>query len=408
VKSLHLTVVACIFALSWGSVHAQTLRITVTATVPATSDFASTVQKARPIAIEAARRNLWFQLKGRDDFEKIVFNFETAQDAEMVAKTAQHCGDVLDAGQTYDKKLRQLTFKFIFACNSQGLIRDASRLNATLAPGVARPVRARLTGIFIAIKDERVESFDPTVKTSQIENQGENVAVDNTEKKDEREKKAVRDVWGEGKGKASEMTERRVVGGITESSTSSRSTTRTTNNQSAGSTVRQSANVSRVIVSAQEIQRALVPVLQRDRFGFVPYGTVSSRCNSLPFESIQAEVRNLPADLPLALRDATRDAVLRVASQCQLQNGESIQYYVEGYAKIGAPSIEPGTGDIRVSVNVSQSIYDVVTGEEISTTPEQQVYGSGDDETVATSNALKEAAALVGQTTVANLSGLGI
>lgn len=388
--------------------YAQTLQTTVSATVPARSGWNADLRKARPVAIEVARRNLWFQLKGRNDLEKIVFNFGQAQDDEMIAKTAQHCSPPIDAGNTYDKKLRQLTFAFIFSCNQQALIRDASRLNASVASENPRGVRARLTGVFIAIKDERVENFDPTINAFESISREGRVASDSEEKDDVRGKAAVRDVWRDRTGEVSEMSEARSTSSRTNSSTVSKSVTSSSSSQSGGSTVRQSAKVSRAIVSAQEIQRALIPIFQRDRFGFVPYGTVSSRCNSLPFEIIQEEIRGIPSDLPLALRDATRDKVLQATSKCQLQNGEAIQYYVEGYAKIGAPSIEPGTGDIRISVNVSQSIYDVVTGEEISTTPEQQVYGSGDDETVAVSNALKEAAALVGQTTVANLSGLGI
>jgi hypothetical protein len=388
--------------------HAQTLQTTISATVPARSDWSSDLQKARPLAIEVARRNLWLQLKGRADLEKIVFNFGKVQDDEMIAKTTQHCSAVIDAGNRYDKKLKQLTFNFIFSCNQQALIRDASRLNASVARENPRGVRARLTGIFIAIKDERVENFDLTTKQSQSTTQEVSDVADSKDASDVKTKAAVRDVWRDKPGQASEMLEGRSRGSVSRSSTMSQSVSSSNNSQSSGSTVRQSAKVSRVIVSAQEIQRALIPIFQRDRFGFVPYGTVSSRCNSLPFEIIQEEIRGIPSDLPLALRDATRDKVLQAASKCQLQNGEAIQYYVEGYAKIGAPSIEPGTGDIRISVNVSQSIYDAVTGEEISTTPEQQVYGSGDDEAVAVSNALKEAAELVGQTTVANLSGLGI
>lgn len=375
-------------------VHAQNTQVTVAATVASKSDSRSAVQKARPEAVELAKKNAWFVFKKRPEFQQIVFNFEREQDQEMVSRLTDLCVPPVDIDQSFNKKLGQLTFRFRFECDQQALIRDAGRLNKTVAgasggPNANQP-RARLSGVFIAIKDDRVEEFDETKKSS----------IQESNEKSERKQEAKKEkgTWGESRGQFSESFKSKSVEETTE--------TEKCEVQTSGSKVRQSAKVSRIIVSAQEIQRGLVPILQRDRFTFIPYGTVASRCGSVPFEQIQEEIRTLPADFPLAVRDATRDKVLQSTSSCQALPG--IQYYVEGYAKIGAPGVNPATGAVRVSVNVSQVIYDVTTGAEVSSTPEKQVYGVGDDEAVATTNALAKAAELVGQTTVSNLSGLGI
>lgn len=405
------------FAVS-APTHAQNTQVTVAATVASKSDSRSAIQKARPEAVELAKKNAWFVFKKRPEFQQIVFNFEREQDQEMVSRLADLCVPPVDLDQSYDKKLGQLTFRFRFECDQQALIRDAGRLNKTMAgasggPNANQP-RARLSGVFIAIKDDRVEEFDATVKKSAQDSLGVSTRqqASSSASSDEKIKGAIKtkETYGESSGEISEgvAVKGRVQASSSAESQSSSDSSVTARReiQTSGSRVRQSAKVSRVIVSAQEIQRGLVPILQRDRFTFIPYGTVASRCGSVPFEQIQEEIRTLPADFPLAVRDGTRDKVLQSTSSCQALPG--IQFYVEGYAKIGAPGVDPATGAVRISVNVSQVIYDVTTGAEVSSTPEKQVYGVGDDEAVATTNALAKAAELVGQTTVSNLSGLGI
>ena len=408
--------------------YAENTQVTVAGVVSAKSDSRSAIQKARPEALEIARRNAWLVLKKRSEFQQIVYNFEREQDDEMIARMSELCAQPVDLDQSYDKKLGQLTFRFRFQCNQRVMIRDASRFKSA----GRREVRARLSGIFIALKDDRVEEFDATIKQSNQVTVGESrrLQASGSSSSDTKGRAAVsvsgsnnettKESWTEGRGRVSEgLQETRdekvdVKARVQTSSSeqvefaSDESRTRRLDTQTGGSKVRQSAKVTRVIVSAQEIQSGLVSILQRDQFGFVPYGTVSLRCNGLPFEQIQEELRTLPSDLPLALRDGTRNKVLQAVSSCQIPGGPTIAYYIEGYAKIGAPGVDPATGAVRVSVNVSQSIFDTITGEEISTTPEQQVYGVGGDETVATTNALKQAAELVGQTTVANLAGRGI
>ena len=404
------------FLVSPVCAYAQNVQLQVSAVVPAGSNFASTVQKVRPAALEVARRNAWLSMKMRSEFQKVVFNFEPSQDEEMASRLEQLCSPPVDAGQNFDRKLKLLTFQFVFSCNQQALVRDASRLNSILAKSVDRVPRARLTGIFIALKTDQIEEFDAISKSSRERTRKGTIAGEfsMTQQDDEKrnEARSSDESLIEEEGRTTELSsdKQRTQGATSAGGGGSISVTQSTRveSQRGNSRVRRAAKESRVVVSAQEIQRALVPILQRDRFAFVPYGTVSSRCNGVPFEEIQDEIRNLPADMPLALRDSTRDKVLQVVAHCQISSGTSIRYYVEGYAKIGAPSIDGGTGEIKVSVNVSQSIFDAETGEEVSTTPEQQVYGIGEDEAVATSNALNEAAELVGQTTVANLSGLGI
>ena len=409
-----------------GPVYAQNTQVTVAGVVSSKSDSRSAIQKARPEAVELAKKNAWMVLKKRSEFQQIVFNFEREQDQEMISRLGDLCTQPVDLDQSYDKKLGQLTFRFRFECDQQALIRDAGRLNRTVsaaAGGVgANQPRARLSGVFIAIKDDRVEEFDATIKKSAQDSQSVSTRQQSSSSSstDDRIKGAIKtkeseDVtYGESDGQISEGFKRSAaIKGRVQASSSAESASASDSNvtakrevQSSGSRVRQSAKISRVIVSAQEIQRALVPILQRDRFMFIPYGTVASRCGSVPFEQIQDEIRNLPADFSLAVRDGTRDKVLQATSACSALPG--IQFYVEGYAKIGAPGVDPATGSVRVSVNVSQVIFDAITGAEVSSTPEKQVYGVGDDETVATSNALTKAAELVGQTTVSNLSSMGI
>jgi len=412
--------------------QAQNAQVTVSGVVPAKSDSRSAIQKARPEALGVASRNAWMVLKKRSEFQSIVFNFEQQQDAEMVSRLGELCTPPVDIDQTYDKKLGQLTFRFRFECDQRALLRDASRLNGAVAAASGggasgngpREVRARLSGIFLAIKDDRVEEFDATVKQSAQDSASVSAKsqASASSSSDERVKGAfatqesTEETYGESGGRVSEGLSRNggAKGRLETASkseaaaASDSSVVATREIQRSGSRVRQSAKVTRVVVSAQEIQKALTPILQRDRFGFIPYGTVAARCNGLPFEQIQEEVRSLPADMPMGLRDTTRERVLQAVAACSIPNGPAIQYYVEAYAKIGAPGVDPATGAVRVVVRLSQSIYDAMTGEEVSTTPEQQVFGVGADEAVATSNAFTQAAESVGQNTVANLAGLGI
>lgn len=406
--------------------NAQNTQVTVTGVVPAKSDSRSATQKARPEALELAKKNAWSVLKKRAEFQDIVFNFAREQDQEMVARLDDLCTPPVDIDQSYDKKLGLLTFRFRFECDQQALVRDAGRLNRTLAAasggGASAAPRAKLSGFFIALKDDRVEEFDATVKQSSQDSQSLSVRQQSsaTATAESRVKGAIKTkesedaTYGESGGRVSEGVDRSAaVNGRVQASSSAATTAASDTSstamrevQSSGSRVRQSAKISRVVVSAQELQRALVPILQRDRFTFIPYGTVGARCGSIPFEQIQDEIRNLPVDFPLALRDVTRDKVLQSMSGCPALPG--IQYYVEGYAKIGAPGVDPATGQVRVSVSVSQVIFDASTGAEVSSTPEQRVYGVGEDETVATTNALQKAAESVGQVTVSNLTGMGL
>jgi len=409
-----------------GIANAQNTQVTVAGVVPAKSDSRSSLQKARPEAVALAKKNAWSVLKKRSEFQQIVFNFGREQDQEMVATLDDTCTPPVDLDQSYDKKLGQLTFRFRFECDLQQLKRDAGRLNSksAVAAGGYGPSQSRavLTGMFIAIKDDRVEEFDATIKRSAQDSQSISTRqqASSSSSSDERIKGAVKtkeseDVnYGESDGRISEGVNRSAaIKGRVQASSSAESASASDSSvtakrevQSSGSRVRQSAKVSRVVVSAQELQSALIPLLQRDRFTFVQYGQVASRCGSVPFEQIQDEIRNLPADYPFAVRDATRDRVLQATSGCQ--GLPPVRFFVEGYVKIGAPGVDPSTGDVRVSVNVSQIIMDVSNGIEVSRTPEEQIFGTGADEMVATSNALRKAAELVGSTTVSNLASMGI
>jgi hypothetical protein len=414
------------FALSM-SAHAQNTQVTVSAVVPSKSDSRSAIQKARPEAVQVATKNAWSVLRKRSEFQQIVFNFEREQDQEMVSRLADVCTPPVDLDQSYDKKLGQLTFRFRFECDQQQLIRDAGRLNSKLAAasGGFNPNQSRaiLTGMFIAIKDDRVEEFDATIKRSAQDSSSLSTRQQSSSSSssDERVKGAIKTkesenvTYGESDGQISEGVNRSAaVKGRIQASSSAESASASDSSviakrevQSSGSKVRQSAKVSRMVVSAQELQSALVPLLQRERFMFVQYGQVAARCGSVPFEQIQEEIRNLPPDYPFAVRDGTRDKVL-VAASSNCQGLPPLRFFIEGYVKIGAPGVDPATGDVRVSVNVSQIIMDMTTGIEVSRTPEEQVFGIGADESVATSNALRKAAELVGTNTVSNLAGMGI
>ncbi|MBM4232121.1 MAG: hypothetical protein FJ184_15580 [Gammaproteobacteria bacterium] len=422
-----ITTLLALFGIAMvGPVYAENTQVTVAGVVSSKSDSRSAIQKARPEAIELAKKNAWLVLKKRSEFQQIVFNFGREQDQEMVASLNDTCTPPVDLDQSYDKKLGQLTFRFRFECDLQQLKRDAGRLNgkAAVAGGGYGPGQSRavLTGMFIAIKDDRVEEFDATIKRSAQDSQSVSTRkqASSSSSSDDRIKeaektKASEDVnYGEGDGRISEgvnrseAMKRRVQKSSSSESASASDSSKTAKSeeQSSGSKVRQSAKVSRLVVSAQELQSALIPLLQRDRFLFVQYGQVASRCGSIPFEQIQDEIRNLPADYPFAVRDSTRDKVLQATSGCQ--GLPPVRFFVEGYVKIGAPGVDPSTGNVRVSVNVSQIIMDVSNGIEVSRTPEEQIFGTGPDETVATSNALRKAAELVGSTTVSNLASMGI
>ena len=411
-KSALPSIILLVLLCHVGAASGQNVQMTVSAVVPADSSSALTIRKMRSQAIGVAQRAVWQNLKAREEFRKLVYNFQQQQDEAMISRLEVNCSPPIDVSQEYDKKTRLLSYRFIFSCNHQVLLRDATRLNARI-PGVANAEpRARLTYVFFSIKDESIEEFDDTVRSSGNTSVkvGSQDQTSESSSSDERNQKGEKTDFFETSGKISEQVISRSKSDSqrsTQSSTDSGVTVRY-DSETGGSRLRRRARVSRSVVSAQEIQRALIPIMQRERFSVVPYGTVSSRCGATPFEDIQEEIRTLPPDYPLAVRDATRDKVLQATANCRVSGGAPVSYFMEGYAKIGMPRLDPATGEIRVSVNVSQTIYDATTGEELTSTAEQQVFGSGEDEAAAVTNALGEAAESVGLATVAALAGRGI
>lgn len=398
-------------------------QVTVSGTVPAKSDSRSALQKARPEALAAAKRNAWMVLRTRSELASDgAVDFGRDQDEQMIQQMDDICASdqVVDLDQTYDKKLGRLTFRFRFACDQQRLTAAVRNINRANNPGAlaVRQYRASVVTFFLASEEVSVEEFAETVNRRERDSFGVSTRhqAASESSSDSRIKGAARaengeDVrYSESSGRIAEnvstnanVKARLQTSRAAEASASSDSNvTLSRDQQSGGSRIRRSAEVTRRLSAPQGVDKAMTQVFRTSDYEVKTYDLIED-CGGPKREDIQSQLRALAPDENLELPSRTRRSVLDSARKC----AAAPRFLVEGYAKIGAPLVDNATGNPRITVYASVAIYDVTTGALLSTTQEKPFVGIGRDEGEARSVALGDAGNAIAREALALLERAG-
>lgn len=393
---------------------AQQIQATVSGAAPVKSSSKKNIQASLDPAVENAAQAAWRVFRARADFENVVTKLGREDHGKISAALLDDnvCQRFI-IDQAYDKTTGNVTWRFRFDCDQQLLLTEVQNLVAGGAGGAGTVSLAgiSLTGIFYAIRDLQVTEFDADIEKSRSDTLGMSARTDAAASlsTDDRvkagskssEKESVK--YGESAGSISEGVNRsQTLDGRTKTDSSMQAsasfdatTTVSQSSRSGGRTTRRSAEVERTITSAQAIERALGSSLQQQDVDFYEYSNIEVQCGGPGWEVIRSELQALDREADLKMTATTRTKAHVAAKSC------SIGFFVEGYAKIGAPMTDPVTGNTRVNVSVAQAVYDLrgPMARQVSITPERQSYGVGLDESTATQNALAKAADLVSSQT---------
>ena len=85
-KSALPSIILLVLLCHVGAASGQNVQMTVSAVVPADSSSALTIRKMRSQAIGVAQRAVWQNLKAREEFRKLVYNFQQQQDEAMTCE----------------------------------------------------------------------------------------------------------------------------------------------------------------------------------------------------------------------------------------------------------------------------------------------------------------------------------
>lgn len=405
---------AALLALFNAGAMAQQIQATVSGAVQIKSSSKKNIQASAVPAMENAAQAALRVFAQRREFVDVVKKLGRDDRARLnpVLLDDNVC-QKFNIDHTFDKATSTVTWRFRFDCDQQLLLTEIQNLvgGGSSGAGTVSLANVKLTGLFYAILDSEVTEFDADVERSRSDTAGVSSRMDASASlsTDDRVKAGMKSsdkekvTYGETAGSISEGVNRtqslearqKTDSSAQASASLDASTTVSQSTRSGGRTTRRSAEISRRIIGAQTIARELGAILQQQEARYTEYDEVQVSCNGPSAEKILAELRALDPDMDLKLGAQTRKAAHDAARACQ------VPFFVEGYAKVGAPTTDPATGDIRVYVSVSQAVYDIrgTLAEQVSITKEQQTYGVGPDETTARNNALSKASQLVANQT---------
>lgn len=405
---------AALLSLVNAAAMAQQIQATVSGAVQIKSSSKKNIQASVVPAMENAAQAALRVFASRREFEGVVKKLGREDRARLnpVLLDDNVC-QKFNIDHTFDKATSTVTWRFRFDCDQQLLLTEIQNLagGGSSGSGTVSLANVVLTGLFYAQLDAEVTEYDADVERSRSDTAGVSSRMDASASltTDDRVKAGMKSsdkekvTYGETAGSISEGVNRtqsleareKTESSAQASASLDASTTVSQSTRSGGRSTRRSAEVTRRVIGAQTIERELGSILQQQEARFSEYGEVEVSCSGPASGKILAELQSLPPDMDLKLSAQTRKAAHDAARAC------NVQFFVEGYAKIGAPTTDPATGGIRVYVSVSQGVYDIrgPLATQVSITKEQQTYGTGIDETTARNNALSKASQLVANQT---------
>ena len=169
--------------------------------------------------------------------------------------------------------------------------------------------------------------------------------------------------------------------------------------QSGGNTERKEDAINWAITSSQDLDAAMGEVVSSSGIEYVGYDDIVSNCAGLPVKKFQNEF--VSAD---EMSPKTRSQVLAAARTCD------VRYFATGTVDSNVASIDPVSGNQRVFVSVRAQLWDI-SGKlprKVGSVGPKQFSGLGPDQSVASRNALSDAAHETAKILVDQLNAKGI
>lgn len=169
--------------------------------------------------------------------------------------------------------------------------------------------------------------------------------------------------------------------------------------QSGGNSERKEDAITWAVTSSQDLDAAMGEIVSSSGIEYVGYDDIVSNCAGLPVKKFQNEF--VKAD---EMSPKTRSQVLSAARTCE------VRYFATGTLDSGVASVDPVSGNQRVFVSVRAQLWDI-SGKlprKVGSVGPKQFSGLGPDQSVASRNALADAAHETAKILVDQLNAKGI
>lgn len=166
-----------------------------------------------------------------------------------------------------------------------------------------------------------------------------------------------------------------------------------------GSTQQKEDAISYAVASSQDLDAAMGEVLSTAGIEYVGYDDIVSNCNGVSPKKFQAEF--VGSD---ELTPETRAAIINAARACE------VRYFAYGTVDTQVASTDPVSGNQRVYVAVRSQLWDISRKlpRKIGSVGPKQYSGLGQDQHIASRNALSIASRDLAKTLVDQLNAKGI
>ena len=378
----------------------------------------------RQRALTEATKNAWRIMRTRPEFSSKVISLGIEQDLQMAQNLISRC-TVHDLDQFLDQTNQMISYRFRFECDQQAIQNDIANVARQLAQasGAQNSEKPTLTFLFFAqseisskiYNDEVTQSITDKSNLKKSDQASLKLASDTTSKSkalvDAAEKSKGSSPGNESLQKSSTAAARAASNSSIDASANIASSNYSDKSTTTSGEINRRASESVLRVSSPSaLYKGLTAVFSNARMELIDYSEVSTNdCGGnnekITLKYITSEYGKLSIDQAIELTPETRKLVLKAAHDCD------INFLGYGVAKIGIPQLNPTTGGRKVNVQVSAQVWRIPkTGltRVVATVPETNLVGTGNDDSVAISNALAIASERVGQDLINRMSTWGI
>lgn len=412
---------------------AQSSQVIVSGDAPAKTEKDAAKKEVEDAAGSAAAVNAWRIFRSR--IADQTRGLSEDQNTQMAGWIVRNCGKSKQEFG-YDKTNKQATYRFRFDCVQNELVdavqqvKGAAVAGSAVDPSSAGGQKAKMFGLYFLVRQTSLKEFDAdrvetAARADSLSKSGNaqgqqssqaSASVEGRVKTSEKKKETFGYSEGAGGGgeSASQKSDVKVKGKIEESQSSSGSSSyaaadtanRSSEVRSGGSTTQRAAQVDREISDASDLGQAIETALGRSSVEFVKYIDIEGSCGAPKKDQILKELRSLGPSDEVEISAATRTAVIKVA---RAESCDSQQYYLQGYAEVGVPTLDPITGGKKVTAKARVVVMDIrgnlpknlLTSEPVAKTM------TGSDEPSAIRNALVAAGQEVAQQIINKLAAQG-
>ena len=175
--------------------------------------------------------------------------------------------------------------------------------------------------------------------------------------------------------------------------------TATSKKTTGGSTLRKEDDVTYAVTSSQDMDSAMGEVLNTSKIDYAGYDDIVSSCKGPAVAQFKDEFVNTDE-----LSPQTRSRIINAAREC------GVRYFAYGTMDTGVSDIDSVSGNRRVFVSVRSQLWDISQKlpRKIGSVGPVQYSGLGPDQSVASRNALQNAARETARSLVDQLNARGI